>query len=230
MSLIKKLEAKALEAISKIEKAKDLRIAHVEEDTAESAGKKLFRFHARKEDDPNGPHFSVVLDESGAVADAEKLSKEEGRSLFIPPEATVDRAAIAGLAAALRPITINPTINELVLNQGDTFNETITVTVPPSAGVSKADIYFLADTTGSMTTLLSAVQTGASSILSTLIANPSIDFAFGVGNYKDFPHDPYAFQHQQNLTKTGADVQNAINAWAAGGGVDTPEGQLFALE
>jgi len=57
-----------------------------------------------------------------------------------------------------------------------------------------------------------------------------LDLAHGVGNYKDFPNDPFAFQHQVNPTGILADVANAISAWAASGGSDTPEGQLFALD
>ncbi len=60
---------------------------------------------------------------------------------------------------------------------------------------------------------------------------PGIDFAFGVGNYEDFPQtaaDP-AFTHQQSLTKVEADVTNAINAWVLGDGQDGSEGQFYAL-
>lgn len=224
----KRLEGKALELISKLEKAKDLLIVHTEEDRAESAGKNLVRFHARKGDEPNGPHYSIVLDESGAVADVEKLSEAEGRSLFTVPEAALDLSTIAGVAA---PITIDPTVNDLVLNQGDTFNETITVTVPPNVGVSKADIYILADRTFSMSPIINAVKAGANSIVNTLASIPGKDFAFGVGNYEDFPQtaaDP-AFTHQLSPSKVIANVVNAINGWVLGGGGDGSEGQFFAF-
>ena len=96
-------------------------------------------------------------------------------------------------------------------------------------GVSKADVYFLADTTGSMGSYLDAVKTGANNIL-TALNGLGLDFAYGVGNYKDFPSDPYAFQHQLNPTATAADVTTALNAWSASGGDDLPEGQFFALD
>ena len=78
-----------------------------------------------------------------------------------------------------------------------------------------------------MDPILAAVRAGASSILSGLTG---FDFAFGVGNYKDFPNDPYAFNPQQSVTKVIADVQNAINGWSSSGGNDIPEGQFFALD
>ena len=77
--------------------------------------------------------------------------------------------------------------------------------------------------------ILNAVQTGANNIL-TVLNGLGIDLAFGVGNYKDFPKDAYAFQHQLGPTPVAADVTAAINAWAALGGFDGPEGQLFALD
>jgi hypothetical protein len=225
----KRLEGKALEVILKLEKAKNLLIAHTEEDKAESSGKRLFRFHARKEDEPNGPHFSVVLDESGAVADVKELSKAEGRPLFSVPKTDVDLSAIIS-AVASAPITINPTVNDLVLNLGDTFNETITVTVPKNVGVSKADVYILADRTGSMSTILNAVQAGAINIVNSP-ALAGLDIAFGVGNYEDFPQDAAnpVFTHQLAPSKVTADIVNAINGWVLGNGNDGSEGQFFAL-
>jgi hypothetical protein len=226
----KLLEGKALEHISKLEKAKNLVIVNTEKDRAESAGKNLVRFHARKADEPNGPQFSVVLDESGATVDVDKLSEAEGRSLFTVPKATVDMSAIVGALAAATPITIDPTVNELVLNQGDTFNETITVTVPPNVGVSKADIYILADRTGSMGDSLNAVKAGAINIVNSP-ALSGLDVAFGVGNYEDFPQsasDP-AFTHQLGPSKVTANITNAINNWVLGFGGDGSEGQFFAL-
>lgn len=128
-------------------------------------------------------------------------------------------------------ITISPDTNVLTLHEGETYDETLTVTVPADSAVSVADIYFMADTTGSMYAALAAAQSGASDLLTDLIAAlPDTDLNFGVGNYKDFPHDPYAFQHQVSLTSSTADIQTGINAWFADGGWDGAEGQLFAFD
>src|SRR5205823_3556385 len=114
-------------------------------------------------------------------------------------------------------------------NPGDTLDETITVTIPKNAGPVKADVYFLADTTGSMGGIIAAVKAGANGIL-TAPAFAGMDIVFGVGNYKDFASgDPYGFQHQVNPTNVAATVTAGINAWSASGGNDIPEADLFAL-
>ena len=58
-----------------------------------------------------------------------------------------------------------PNRNHLILDQGGTHDEAITVTVPANAAIPKADVYFLADTTSSMGDILGAVQVGANNIL-----------------------------------------------------------------
>lgn len=68
-------------------------------------------------------------------------------------------------AKGTAPVTIQPETNVLTLNPGETLDETITVTIPANAAPSKADVYFLADTTGSMSGVLAAVQAGATNIL-----------------------------------------------------------------
>lgn len=127
--------------------------------------------------------------------------------------------------------TIYPDKNVMTLREGEEFSETLTVTVPAQAVVSKADIYFLADTTGSMVEALEAAQSGANELLSELVAAlPDTNLYFGVGNYKDFPFDSYAFQHQVSLTANLVDVTTGIGNWSADGGADGSEGQFFALD
>ncbi|MBN2004141.1 MAG: hypothetical protein JXA21_12365 [Anaerolineae bacterium] len=127
------------------------------------------------------------------------------------------------------PATITPNINNLTLNQGDTFTEVLTVTIPGNSSCV-LDVYFLADTTGSMGGILSTIVANSSAIINGIATRlPRCDIAYGVGNYKDFPNDPYAFQHQLSLTSNTANVQTAIGAWTATGGWDAPEGELYAL-
>jgi hypothetical protein len=90
-------------------------------------------------------------------------------------------------------------------------------------------VYFLTDTTGSMGSVINNVRVGANSILSSL-NSLGLDLAYGVGNYKDFPHDAYAFQHQLNPSTNHADAVSEINTWSASGGFDLPEAQLYALD
>jgi hypothetical protein len=108
--------------------------------------------------------------------------------------------------------------------------------VPPFGGPPKADVYLLADTTGSMVPVLAAVQAGATAIVN----DPSLagfDVAWGVGNYRDFPvptPNSYAFQPQlspsSNPATNAADAVLEIGKWTAAEGSDGSEGQLFALQ
>lgn len=144
-------------------------------------------------------------------------------------------AAPSVVAEPAGPVTIDPQVNDFVLAAGEEWLETVTVTVPPGAGVTKADIYLLADTTGSMGGPINAVKGGASDIVDGLIAElPDIDLAFGVGDFKDFQsptqRDPYAFYHAQSITADSVAVKTAIGGWSANGGWDGPEGQFFAYD
>ena len=127
------------------------------------------------------------------------------------------------------PTTITPNVNNLTLNQGEVFTETLTVTIPAQPPCV-LDVYFLADTTGSMGGILSSVASGANSMLASLATQlPNCNIAYGVGEYKDYIYDPFAFQHMLSVTTNTANVQTAINTWTASGGADWPEGQLYAL-
>ncbi|UCD21340.1 MAG: hypothetical protein JSW22_04595 [Chloroflexota bacterium] len=113
------------------------------------------------------------------------------------------------------------------LAPGGSMTMTKEVTTPPIP--PNPDIYFMCDTTGSMGPIIAAMQTDAGAIMADIVtAQPTAQF--GVGNYKDFPYDPYAFQHQQSITDDTAAVSTAIAAWGAGGGSDWPEGQFYALD
>lgn len=219
-----KLAKTALKSIAEHAGIKHAVLMQREEDTVPSTGIRVFRFTAAEKDRLNEPGASVVLDASGAAVDLAALGAAEGKTFFRPHAPGVPDATLAPLK-----IRIDPPKNDLRLGECDRIVETVTVTIPKSGAVSKADVYFLADTTGSMESILAAVKAGASSILAAL-AGLGLDLAYGVGNYKDFPSDPYAFKHQLAPTAVAADVQNAISAWSQSGGGDTAEGQLFALD
>ena len=90
------------------------------------------------------------------------------------------------------------------------------------------DVYFLADTTGSMGSSIGNVRSNAASIKASLEAAVS-DIRFGVGEYKDVG-DVFVFRNNLAVgVHTPTVLQNAINQWAASGGGDIPEGQVFAL-
>jgi hypothetical protein len=133
--------------------------------------------------------------------------------LLFPVNALADTVVPSNFATSLKPgksVTITKTV-------------TITAGTPTSA---KVDIFFLADTTGSMGGPLDAVKTGAADIMAGTTSLG--DVAYAVGEYKDVG-DAFVYRLNQDITKDTAAVQTGINAWFATGGGDTPEGQIYAL-
>ncbi len=123
---------------------------------------------------------------------------------------------------------VEPQEVNITLSPGGETTVDKVVHTPPI--VPKPDIYFLADTTGSMGGVLANVQTNAASILNTVKASAN-DPLFGVGNYKDFPvpaSSTYAFQND-TVIGSDTDAVTAIGSWSPSGGSDGPEANLFAL-
>ncbi len=206
-------------ALAKKHHIKDARVIDCTRVRQPESGKPVYRFKVVPEAHGNAPTLSLYLNEHGEEVEASDIL----RGVF-------DRhvLGVTGVPAAA-PITVQPNTNVLTLNPGQILDETITVTIPKNAGPAKADVYFLADTTGSMGGIIGAVQAGANNVLAALAALP-VDIVFGVGNYKDFAQgDPYGFQHQVSPTNVTATVTAAINTWSAAGGGDTPEAGLFAM-
>jgi hypothetical protein len=116
----------------------------------------------------------------------------------------------------------------------DVQKQEVQVTIPSMGAIPKMDVYFLVDTTGSMTPVINNVKAGASDILSRLVragASVGADINFGVGNYRDFDEDSgYCFKPQLSMTSDTNAVQQAINSWSAVGGGDAAEGQFYALD
>jgi hypothetical protein len=136
--------------------------------------------------------------------------------------------ALLTLALALPALAqVEPPTVMDELAPGESMTLTKEVTTPPIP--PNPDIYFLCDTTGSMGPIIAAMQADAGAIMAAIVAaQPTAQF--GVGNYKDFPYDPYSFQHQQSITDDTGAVSTAIAAWGASGGFDWPEGQFYALD
>jgi hypothetical protein len=126
------------------------------------------------------------------------------------------------LADSISPPSFNWT---LTVGESKTITKTVTVTAGTPT-TSKADVFFLADTTGSMGGAISSVISGASTILNS--AALLGDVAFGVGEYKD-EGDVYIYRLNQDITTSKAAAQTGINMWGASGGGDDPEAQLYAL-
>jgi hypothetical protein len=190
-------------------------------------GEEVRLLHAGVRGEPNRTG-SLVVDASGAVHAPRRFEALAGRDLFAPEVGVPERP----IEAPTQPVTVDPATNELTLPECVTERETVTVHVPVSGVPPKADVYLLADTTGSMGSIIGAVQAGIGAVVNDP-AFAAFDVAWGAGNYKDFPipaSSPYAFQHQLAPIPGAADVTLAVNAWSASDGLDTPEGQLFALQ
>jgi hypothetical protein len=141
--------------------------------------------------------------------------------------------ALAPWAAALAADPgVEPQEVNITLAPGGKTTVPKVVHTPPI--VPKPDIYFLADTTGSMGGVLANVKANAASILSQ-VDGVAADPRYGAGDYKDFPipaSSPYAFKNGASIPAAdddGAAALAAINAWSASGGADGPEANLFAL-
>src|SRR3990172_5362639 len=122
-----------------------------------------------------------------------------------------------------------PVVNE-TLNPGDVFvvDKTVsTPSIPPNP-----DVCFLADSTGSMGTALANVQANATSVMAIVQgAQPTAQFC--VAEYRDiFDGLPVGGYLRLNQSMTGSisAAQAAINTWSPGGGGDTPEAQIPALD
>ena len=102
--------------------------------------------------------------------------------------------------------------------------------------LNKLDVAISMDTTGSMSTPISAVQGALNSTLGTAISALGISTAFGVSAFDDFPCSPYGtagtdipFRLLQRQTTDFATAQAAAARLALHSGGDTPESGLEAL-
>jgi len=196
-------------------------IARTVSDRHPQDGRTIHLFMAVRSNVANDKPVELILDDEARPV---QLGNER-RGLFIPD---IDPVPPHLIEAA--QVKVHPAVNNLRLGECDTVKETITVTIPASAAVAPADIYFLADNTGSMGPAIAAVKAGASAILGAL-AFPGLKF--GVGEYRDFDNagdTSLAFQNLQSITASPAAVTAAINTWSASGGGDLPEAQFYALD
>jgi len=129
------------------------------------------------------------------------------------------------------PPSITPSVVNEVIWPGTSIEIEKTVQTPVIA--PKPDILFLADTTGSMGSVITNVRDNAVAIMNVILA-AAPDAQFGVANYKDYQYptqyDPYVTQWQQAMTDNTTEVETAINNWSAGGGGDWSEGWFASLD
>jgi hypothetical protein len=136
--------------------------------------------------------------------------------------------AFMGLSSLAMADSITPSVFTESGPTGASYTVNKTVTV--SAGTpttSLVDVFFLADTTGSMGGTIGSVQTGASTILTNTAGLGNV--AWGVGEYKD-NGDVYVYRLNQAITTSQSAVTAGINMWSASGGGDYQEADLYALK
>src|SRR5688572_939404 len=116
-------------------------------------------------------------------------------------------------AAAAAPGVTPSSVTDTML-PSDT--ETITKSVETAAIPPNPDIFFLADTTGSMGGAVANVRSGNANVMAQVLAEqPTAQF--GVGEYKDVG-DSIVYRLNQAITANTAAVNTGMNQWVASGG------------
>jgi len=106
-----------------------------------------------------------------------------------------------------------------------------------STALQKADVYFLVDTTGSMTGEILQLRSSISTAVIPGIIAAIPDSWTGVGHFDDYPVAPYgdsgygdvSYRNLQSLTSDAAAAQTAANSLATHYGYDDPESHVVAL-
>src|SRR2546423_6138410 len=139
---IQSLLPAAIKLIAEQNKLKDAQPSGWVADRVPSMGTVIYQVYAFEKDQPNGPSFSVVIDDEGKQVDLKALSKKEKVDFFPPfprseaaagtagpgmtpdksasaatpdPNPKVESIAFAGAVAAAVAVTISPSVNDLHL-------------------------------------------------------------------------------------------------------------------
>ena len=107
------------------------------------------------------------------------------RSLLATAGVSTIAVALGGAAIAAPGVTPSTVTDTLLPGASQTISKSVeTSPIPPNP-----DIFFLADTTGSMGGAVANVRTGNANVMATVLtAQPTAEF--GVGEYKDSTATP----------------------------------------
>ncbi|MBN2139111.1 MAG: hypothetical protein JW720_14985 [Sedimentisphaerales bacterium] len=138
-------------------------------------------------------------------------------------------AAPAAITGSLSPDSIFG-----VHNLGETKSYTLDYSVDiTDTGAGTTEVLFLTDTTGSMYSYISGIQTAFNNIQSRIASDVGAGVSYAVADYKDYydggAYSAYGINLRQAFTTSSSAVQTAINGMSAGGGYDTPEEQMKSL-
>ena len=138
------------------------------------------------------------------------------------PAAAILLASQAAWADTLSPLSYSNTVN---VGDSVTIHKTLTVN-SGAPTTSLVDVFFLADTTGSMGSAIANVKSNISSIVASTSSLGNVQYA--VGEYKDVG-DSYVYRLDQSLTANNSLINAGVNLLSANGGGDYPEADLYAL-
>lgn len=139
-------------------------------------------------------------------------------------------ASSMAMADSIAPSTYSTTLG---IGESVTITKTVVISKggPTSALV---DVKFIADTTGSMGSIINSVRTNATTIMNGLSGLGEAHFgASEYGDRSDYPSYGYSVNGtkvNQVLTDNKRDVQRGITQWQANYGGDFPEANLIALK
>lgn len=142
-------------------------------------------------------------------------------------------AAALVYASGAMADSISPESFETTLDVGESVTITKTVTVDDAATTSRADVFFLVDTSGSMGGTIDSVKANAAAILAG--TSGFGDVAWGVGSYEDVPTSPWGgatdlpWRLNQAITTDTTAATAGIDDLTLRFGNDTPEANLIAL-
>ncbi len=142
---------------------------------------------------------------------------------------------VAGTNPALASSTLPATTRAVELTYGATAP--MNVEFSYAQRVRPADVMFVIDSTGSMQSTITALQTASAAIIDGItrdLGGASADVRFGVADYRDFAEGDsastgYAFNVRQRLDRNGMLTQAGLRAFSADSGGDTAEATVPAL-
>jgi hypothetical protein len=161
----------------------------------------------------------------------------ERRSLLDPTNVDVDDLSVAthippGFLGPPGPPGVSPANGTVRVTAGHNITITYNVLVPHR--FKPVDFYFLADTTGSTTSVIEPLQRSIGEIVKGLRL-ARIDARVGLGVFRDYPIKPYGdardypYRRRRDLGPLDDALMKAITGLDSGGGGDNPEAQLPAL-
>jgi hypothetical protein len=99
-----------------------------------------------------------------------------------------------------------------------------------STNIKQADVAFVMDTTGSMSSSINALKSALSGTLLAQLQAAIPNVGIAIVDHKDFGNgDPWGVNVRQTITTTLSLAQTAVNAMSASGGGDEPEAQVGAM-